>query len=122
MSMGMDEYHEIQRNSNAARVAYFNREDFLHQWKVGDLVWCLHCHDKCFKAEDIAFDDQGRVECPLCRSGSVPDFSREPWDESLVVKVPADSPSGYSFTFKVPPVPSVPLHPRQLVPRVRTDR
>lgn len=48
---------------NEELVALFNKLDPFDQWRVGDIVYCLHC-DGSFKAENVRFED-GLAVCPV---------------------------------------------------------
>ena len=59
------------------RVEWLNERDPLHEWRVGQDVFCLHC-DGVFKAEAVGEDTDGLPECPNC--GATPlDFHPTPW-------------------------------------------
>jgi hypothetical protein len=60
------------------RIEWLNARDPLHQWKVGQDVYCLHC-DGVFKAEAVAVDGEGDPCCPLCLGATPLDFHPAPW-------------------------------------------
>ena len=60
------------------RVEWLNERDPLHQWAVGDDIFCLHC-DGVFKAQDVAHGDEDLPVCPVCRDGNPLDFADIPW-------------------------------------------
>ena len=66
-------------------VNFLNSEDPFHEWKVGDVVYCLHC-EKSFKAEEVHRHfrrGQNLVACPTDGCDGAPhDWSPEPWQYS----------------------------------------
>jgi hypothetical protein len=71
------------------KIAWLNEHDPLHEWAMGDDVYCLHC-DAVFKAEDVACDDVGDPTCPLCISSTPLDFAEIPWWREDLVGQTAD--------------------------------
>jgi hypothetical protein len=90
------------------RIEWLNARDPLHQWKVGQDVYCLHC-EAVFKAEDIGEDAEGLLGCPLC--GATPlDLHSEPWWREDLTEEKLE------HVWRVEPIRATPGQPRKLPP------
>lgn len=95
------------------RVRWLNARDPLHQWKVGQDVYCLHC-EAVFKAEDVGEAADGLPECPLCDATPL-DFHEQPfWREDLVGEKIVRGRAIYIW--RVEPICAVLGQPRTLPP------